>query len=54
MASSKSEARRLIIQKGVRLGGALVSEVNLALDLGAPEVLQVGKRKFIRLVPEKK
>jgi tyrosyl-tRNA synthetase len=47
LASSKSEARRLIDQKGVRLNG----EVMERGDVPFPHtgVLQVGKRKFLRV-----
>jgi tyrosyl-tRNA synthetase len=53
MASSGGEARRLIEQKGVRLNDAVVDDV-LAVVKPAdlPAVLQVGKRKFVRLLPE--
>lgn len=47
LVSSKSEARRLIEQKGVRLDGNVIEEVNSPFQ---PGVLQVGKRKVIRLV----
>jgi tyrosyl-tRNA synthetase len=47
MASSKSEARRLIDQKGVRLDGEILERG----DVPFPHVgvLQVGKRKFLRV-----
>jgi tyrosyl-tRNA synthetase len=48
LASSKSEARRLIDQKGVRLDGKTLEDANAAFP-GAG-VLQVGKRKFVRVV----
>lgn len=47
LAKSKSEAKTLIIQKAVRLNGELVSDWSQSVT---PGVLQVGKRKFIRLV----
>jgi tyrosyl-tRNA synthetase len=49
LATSKTDARRLIGQNGVRLDGKLVSETNAKLDLEAG-VIQVGKRKFVRAV----
>ena len=47
LAPSKSEARRLIDQKGVRLDGDILERGDVAFPhLG---VLQVGKRKFLRV-----
>ncbi len=50
LASSKSEARRLVDQHGVKLDGQIVESVEATIEVAAPRVLQVGKRKFIRLV----
>ncbi|HUF00740.1 MAG TPA: tyrosine--tRNA ligase [Anaerolineales bacterium] len=47
MAASKSEARRLFDQKGVRLDGETVERGDTAFP--HPGVLQVGKRKFLRV-----
>ena len=47
MASSKSEARRLFDQKGVRLDGETIDRSDTAFP--HPGVLQVGKRKFLRV-----
>lgn len=47
MASSKSEARRLIDQKGVRLDGDVLERGDIPFP--HPGVLQVGKRKFLRV-----
>ena len=47
LAPSKSEARRLIDQKGVRLDGAVLERGDIAFP--HPGVLQVGKRKFLRV-----
>jgi tyrosyl-tRNA synthetase len=51
LASSMAEARRLIEQGGVRLEGERVADVNHELDLsaGQPILIQVGKRKFMRV-----
>jgi tyrosyl-tRNA synthetase len=46
LVSSKSEARRLIDQKGVRLDGAVLERGDAPFP--HPGVLQVGKRKFLR------
>ncbi len=47
MASSRSEARRLIDQKGVRLDGEVLERGDAPFPHAG--VLQVGKRKFIRV-----
>jgi tyrosyl-tRNA synthetase len=47
MAASKSEARRLIDQKGVRLDGEVLERGDALFP--RPGVLQVGKRKFLRV-----
>ncbi|MCC7359322.1 MAG: tyrosine--tRNA ligase [Anaerolineales bacterium] len=47
LAASKSEARRLITQSGVRLDSQAVTDVAFRLDT-AQAVIQVGKRKFVR------
>lgn len=48
LVSSKSEGRRLIDQKGVRLNGEVIAEANQPFP--HPGVLQVGKRHFLRVV----
>jgi tyrosyl-tRNA synthetase len=51
MVSSGKEAKRLIEQNGVRLNDQPINDSNLAITLEMlPAVLQVGKRKFVRLV----
>ena len=52
LASSKSEARRLIEQGGVKLDGAVVSSISYTVEVSAATVLQVGKRKYLRLLPK--
>src|SRR5215212_7708530 len=47
MAASKSEARRLFDQKGVRLDGETIERGDVVFP--HPGVLQVGKRKFLRV-----
>jgi tyrosyl-tRNA synthetase len=48
LASSGSEARRLIAQGGVSVEGERVSDPNAALPQGT-HLLKVGKRKFVRV-----
>jgi len=50
LAPSKSEARRLVEQNGVKLDGQTVEGIEAVVETSAPRVLQVGKRKFVRLV----
>lgn len=50
LAASKSEARRLITQNAVRLDEARVGEAEAALKSGKTYLIQVGKRKFLRIV----
>lgn len=47
MAASKGEAKRLIDQKGVRLDGEVLERGDMMFP--HPGVLQVGKRKFLRV-----
>jgi len=47
MAASRSEARRLFDQRGVRLDGETIERGDTAFP--HPGVLQVGKRKFLRV-----
>jgi tyrosyl-tRNA synthetase len=47
MAGSRSEARRVIDQQGVKLNGEVVSDLNVEIPDDA--ILQVGKRRFLRL-----
>jgi tyrosyl-tRNA synthetase len=49
LAKSRNDARRLIQQGGVRLDGQAVSDEAAVLDFAGEAVLQVGKRKFIRV-----
>ena len=49
LASSKSDARRLIQQGGVRLDDQKVSDSEMILSSSKPCLLQVGKRRFLRI-----
>ena len=50
LASSKSEVRRLIVQGGVKIDGEKITEELLDAESVAGKVVQVGKRRFVRLV----
>jgi tyrosyl-tRNA synthetase len=52
MASSNSEARRLIQQGAIRVNGERVSDANARLTANEPHLLQVGRRRFARIRPE--
>jgi tyrosyl-tRNA synthetase len=49
LAQSRSEAKRLIEQGGVKVDGVAVRDLEATLSHRNGSVLQVGKRKFIRL-----
>ena len=55
LASSTSEARRLIQQGGVRIDGEVCKDLDLkvAVDAGAEaRLVQAGKRRFVRVLAE--
>jgi tyrosyl-tRNA synthetase len=49
LASSRAEARRLIAQGGVRVNGEAVSSEQIRREVLEGALLQVGRRRFIRL-----
>jgi len=52
LVSSKTEARRLIKQRGVRLGEKVMEDPNLKIKIASPIILRVGKRRFLQLIPK--
>jgi len=50
LASSKSEAKRLILQKGVKINNQVQDDWQKIIEIKKGIVIQVGKRKFIRLI----
>lgn len=52
MAPSTSVARRLVKQGGVRVDDKVVGDEQEAIDLKTEKVLNVGKRKFVRVICE--
>lgn len=50
LAPSKSEARRLIQQGGVRIGDETITHEKYIVKLDTEKVVNVGKRKFLRVV----
>lgn len=49
LVSSKTEARRLIEQGGVKIGHEKITDPKSLITIGDPFVLQCGKRKFARI-----
>ncbi len=49
LTGSNSEAFRMISQGAARIDGDKISDRNLVLEAGFQGILQVGKRKFVRL-----
>lgn len=50
LASSKSEARRLIEQNGVKLNDIKISNIEAEEKLKSGDIIQVGKRRFAKIV----
>jgi len=48
LVSSRSEAKRLIEQDGVKLNQQKITQISAKLTLKPNDILQVGKRKFIK------
>ncbi|MGA9193238.1 MAG: tyrosine--tRNA ligase [Anaerolineales bacterium] len=51
LVSSKSQARRLVKQNGVKLDDVGVEDGDQPIALEAATILRIGKRRFLRLVP---
>jgi tyrosyl-tRNA synthetase len=51
LVTSKTEARRLMEQGGVKIGHEKITDPKAVMTIGAPFVLQCGKRKFSRIEP---
>jgi len=49
LASSKSEAKRLILQKGVKINGIVKENWQEIIETKKGMIIQVGKRKFVKL-----
>ena len=52
LTSSKSEARRIIKQRGVKIDGSVVEDPEIHIGITPGIIIQVGKRKFLRLEPK--
>ena len=51
-AATNSEARRLIEGGGVQLGGERIADPMMKISVDKPLLLKVGKRFFVRLIPQ--
>ena len=51
LLKSKGEARRMIKQGAVRLDDVRISDLNSIVSPKGTQVLKVGKRRFLRVVP---
>ncbi|MEG2457682.1 MAG: tyrosine--tRNA ligase [Bacilli bacterium] len=49
LCSSRSDARRLIEQGGIKVDGNTINDVNEIIDLSTSKVIKKGKKVFIRL-----
>ncbi len=52
LAPSNGAARRLITQGGIRVDGEVVRGVDSTVQIDRPRLLQAGKRRFVRVLPE--
>ncbi len=52
LASSKSEARRLIEQGGVSIDGERITDFNAAVPVKEEFIIKVGKRKFLKILKQ--
>jgi tyrosyl-tRNA synthetase len=50
LARSKSEAKRLVLQKGVKIDGEVKEDWREKIKIKKGMVIKVGKRKFIRII----
>lgn len=48
-SSSKSEAKRMIQGKGVKINSQVIEDINEIIDIGMEKVIQFGKNKFIKI-----
>jgi len=50
LVPSKGEARRMIVQKAVKLEGEIVEDEKLIVDITSEKLIQKGKRGFIKII----
>lgn len=49
-SNSKSEAKRMILGRGVKLGSVLIEDVNKSIKIENEKVIQFGKNKFKKVI----
>lgn len=49
LAPSKSEAKRLILQKGVKIDGKIATDWRATIQIKKGTIIQIGKRKFLKM-----
>jgi tyrosyl-tRNA synthetase len=49
LQKSRTEARKMILNGGIRLNEIKVTDINLQIDVSDDPVIQVGKRRFIKI-----
>jgi len=49
-ASSRGEARRLVVQGGVTVDGEKIDDIKTTINFDKEKILKVGKRKFVKIV----
>lgn len=49
LAKSRSEAKRLVEQKGAAIDGQIIDNPNMQIDIKNDMIIKVGKRRFVRL-----
>ncbi len=52
VVQSRSEIKRLIQQGGVYIDGTRIESIREDIDITKETILKIGKRKFIRIIPE--
>ena len=50
LASSKSEAKRLVLQGGVKIDGVVQDDWKKPIEIKKGQVVQAGKRKFAKII----
>ena len=49
LADSKSNARRLVQQNGIKVNGQIVNDIKAMINLTEPQVISKGKNKFVKV-----
>lgn len=50
LVQSKSQAKRLILQKGVKIDRQILEDWKIFVEIKKGQIIQIGKRKFIKLI----